>query len=129
MKTWPNCDEPGGGGTVTVRLVVPLLLPLVPGIVPAAGPRPAPRPPPPPARVTSPPLLTVASVVSLDVQVTVSPVRTFPTESRGVAVSCSAAPTCTVAGFGVTVTENNAPGGGGGRSEERRVGKECRSRW
>src|ERR1041384_1246071 len=109
MKTWPNCDEPGGGGTVTVRLVVPLLLPLVAALVAAPAPTPG----------TRPALLKVAMVVSLDVQVTVSPVRTFPTESRGVAVSCSAAPTCTVAGFGVTVTENNARGGGGGDTATR----------
>src|SRR5437867_4326896 len=104
MKTWPNWDEPGGGGSVTVRLAVPLLSPLAAVIVaaPAATP------------VTSPPLLTVAIVVSLDVQVTDCPVMTVPTESRSVALSCRVAPTWTVAGFGVTVTENNGPGGGGG---------------
>src|SRR5207248_3111705 len=48
---------------------------------------------------------TVAKEELPVVQVTVRPVTVLPSESLGVAVSCSVAATATSAGFGVTVTE------------------------
>ena len=55
--------------------------------------------------VTSPVALTVATLVLLDTHVTVRPVSGLPVASLGVAVSCSVAPTGTVAEPGVTLTD------------------------
>jgi hypothetical protein len=81
-------------GCVTVTVAVPLCPSLVAVIVavPAATP------------VTSPLPLTVATADALVAQVTTRPVSAFPTESRGVAVSCTVAPTPTLAVAGLTVT-------------------------
>lgn len=54
--------------------------------------------------VTTPLLLTVATDVALEDQVTVRPVRMLFAASRRVAVSCTVLVRATVAGFGVTVT-------------------------
>src|SRR3989442_4480029 len=59
------------------------------------------------APLTSPLPLTVATAALLVAHVTTRPLNGVPLASFGVAASCTVAP----------------------RSEERRVGKECRSRW
>jgi hypothetical protein len=84
----------GGGAAVTVTAAVPLFPSLVAVIVavPCAFP------------VTSPDPLTPATVLALELQVTVRPVSAFPAESRGVAVSCTVAPTATLAVPGLTAT-------------------------
>src|SRR5205814_1725395 len=93
-------DAAGPRAAVTVIVAVPLLPSLVAVIVavPAVLP------------VTSPPALTRATVVSLDVQVTVRPVNTVPAESLVVAVSCAVAPTGRLAVAGLTVMEATAAG-------------------
>src|SRR5438445_6065312 len=55
--------------------------------------------------VTSPLLLTVATVVLFEAHVTVRPVKTLPFASLRVAVSCTVWPAGTLAEGGVTVTE------------------------
>jgi hypothetical protein len=81
-------------GCVTVTVAVPLFPSLVAVMVavPAATP------------VTSPLPLTVAAALLLVAQVTTRPVSAFPAESRGVAVSCTVAPTATLAVPGLTAT-------------------------
>ncbi|HYS59089.1 MAG TPA: hypothetical protein VEM27_00760, partial [Gemmatimonadales bacterium] len=54
--------------------------------------------------MTSPLLLTVAIVLSLDDQLIARPVKGLPLASRGVAVSCTVCPIATVPELGVTVT-------------------------
>src|SRR5437660_8092405 len=92
MNTCPNCDVPG---VVTVTADVPLLPSDVAVMVaePAVTPR------------TSPLPFTVATAVLLLDQVTTRPDNGLPFASLGVAVSCSVAPCCTLAGDGLTVTE------------------------
>src|SRR5437016_13443106 len=87
MKTCPNCDVPG---VVTVTADVPVLPSLVAVIVaePAVTPR------------TSPLPFTVATAVLLLDQVTTRPDNGLPFASLGVAVSCTVAPCCTLAGDG-----------------------------
>src|SRR5438132_13691873 len=98
----------GGGGAVTVIAAVPLFPPLVAVIVanPAA----------PPA--TSPVALTEARLGALLAQVTTRPLSGLPRESCGVAVSCPVAPTGTLAGARLTVTEATGAGGGGVHDEK-----------
>src|SRR2546429_756036 len=81
------------GATVTVTSDVPLCPSLVAVIVavPAATP------------VTSPLRFTRATAVLLLDQVTTRPLSEFPLASFGVAVSCTVAPCCTLAGDGLTV--------------------------
>src|SRR5437660_6849480 len=92
MNTCPNCDVPG---VVTVTADVPLLPSDVAVMVaePAVTPR------------TSPLPFTVATAVLLLDQVTTRPDNGLPFASLGVAVSCTVAPCCTLAGDGLTVTE------------------------
>src|SRR5260370_11347684 len=92
-------DATGTGVTVTAD--VPVLPSLV--AVTVIGP-PAIFP------VTSPVAETVAMVASLVVHVTVRPVSGLPPASLRVAVSCSVAPTSTLAGDGVTATEATGTG-------------------
>jgi len=80
---------------VTVIAAVPLCPSLVAVIV--AGPAATP--------VTSPVDETVATALLLVVHVTARPVSTFPDASFVVAVSCTVAPTLTVAIAGLTVTD------------------------
>src|SRR5207247_388283 len=54
---------------------------------------------------TSPLVLTVATAALLVAHVPVRPVSGLPDASLGVAVSCTVAPTCTLADAGVTATE------------------------
>src|SRR5207248_5361976 len=98
----PCCTVAGDGLTVTeatgtavtVRVDVPLLPSDVAVIVavPAATP------------VTSPLPFTLATAVLLLDHVTTRPLSGFPLASFGVAVSCTVAPCCTLAGDGLTVT-------------------------
>src|SRR5438128_1677146 len=55
--------------------------------------------------LATPLLLTVTTAGALLDHVIVRPLSTFPAESLGVAVSCTLAPTCTVAVAGLTVTD------------------------
>src|SRR5258707_15710197 len=66
--------------------------------------------PPAATPLTSPLPFTPAIVLLLDCQVTTRPVSGLPLASFGVAVSCSVAPTATLAEAGATVT--NATGTG-----------------
>src|SRR2546426_12633601 len=100
-----------------------LAVPLWPSLVAVMVTAPATTP------VTSPLLLTVAIVLSLDDQLIARPVKGLPLASRGVAVSCTVCPIATVPELGVTVTAATGATVTVTRSEERRVGKECRSRW
>src|SRR5689334_15498825 len=88
----------------TVIAAVPLLPSHVAVIV--AVPRASP--------VTRPVADTLASAGALEAQVTVRPLSGLPSESFGVAVSCSVAPTATRAVAGLTVTVATGAGGGGG---------------
>src|SRR2546425_8919674 len=85
---------PGGGGAETVSAAVPLCPSLVAVIVadPTATP------------LTRPLPLTVATAVLLLAHVTVRPVSGAPLASLGVAVSCTLAPTGTLAVAGLTAT-------------------------
>ena len=89
------------GAGVTVTLDVPLLPSLV--AVTRTG-------PPTLFPVTRPFASTVARVGSPVPQVTVRPVRELPLESVSVAVSCSVAPTATLAGDGATLTDATGAG-------------------
>src|SRR5207302_1367451 len=91
MNTCPNCDVPG---VVTVTPDVPLL----PSDVAVMVAEPAVTP------LTSPLPLTVATAVLLLAHVITRPDNGLPLASFGVAVSCSVCPTCTLAGYGLTVT-------------------------
>src|SRR2546421_1027888 len=84
---------------VTVTADVPLLPSLVAVIVTG---------PPPAFPFTRPLEFTVAIVVSAEAHVTVRSVSGLPSASFGVAVSCTVAPTCTLADVGVTVTDETA---------------------
>src|SRR6266550_2541696 len=86
-------DATGTG--VTVMAAVPLCPSLVAVIVAE----------PATLVVTSPLLLTVATVVLFEAHVTVRPVKTLPFASLRVAVSCTVWPAGTLAEGGVTVTE------------------------
>src|SRR5205807_1236233 len=92
MKTCPNCDVPG---VVTVTADVPVL----PSDVAVMVAEPAVTP------LTSPLPFTRATAVLLLDHVTTRPLSGFPLASFGVAVSCTVAPCCTLAGDGLTVTE------------------------
>src|SRR5437763_2425180 len=83
---------------------VPLFPSLVAVIVavPAAGP------------VTSPLALTVATPAALVAHAIVRPVSMFPLASFRLAVSCTVAPTGTLADAGLTTTDATGAGGGGG---------------
>ena len=82
-------------GTVeTVMLDTPLLPSTVAVIVAV----------PPVAPVTSPDPSTVATLGLLEPHVAARPVSPLPAESRGVALSCTAPPTTTLAAAGVTLT-------------------------
>src|SRR5437764_8703311 len=83
------------GAAVTVTYDVPLCPSLVAVIVAVPAPTP----------VTSPLPFTRATAVLLLDQVTTRPLSGFPLASFGVAVSCTVAPCCTLAGDGLTVTE------------------------
>src|SRR5256885_72131 len=88
-------EATGTGALVTVMVAVPLFPSLVAVIVAV----------PAPLAVTNPVRLTVATVVSLDDQVTARPESGLPLASLGVAVSCTVCPTWPLADDGVTVTE------------------------
>src|SRR5207249_2666645 len=96
--------EPGGGALATTMSAVPLFPSLVAVIVavPAADP------------VTSPLALTVATPAALVPHAIVRPVSTFPLASFRLAVSCTVAPTGTLADAGLTTTDATGAGGGGG---------------
>src|SRR2546428_10994194 len=99
---WPAGTLADAGLTVTdatgTPLTVMLAVPLWPSLVAVIVAAPATTP------VTSPLLLTVAIVLSLDDQPIARPVKGVPLASRGVAVSCDLCPIATVAQLGVTVT-------------------------
>src|SRR2546421_11108953 len=67
--------------------------------------------------VTSPLALTVATPAALVPHAIVRPVSTFPLASFRLAVSCTVAPTGTLADAGLTTTD--ATGAGGGRGSDR----------
>src|SRR5712692_8500871 len=100
---WPAVTVAGDGVTstvatgtlVTVMVDVPLLPSLVAVIVAELG----------ATLVTSPDPFTVAPAVLLLDQVTTRPESGLPPASRGVAVSCTVRPACTVAVAGLTVTD------------------------
>src|SRR5690242_16346054 len=96
-----NTTDPPPDPPVTVTADVPLLVSEVAVIVaePAACP------------LTRPFPSTVATLVLLLPQVTTRPVRMLLLASFRVAVSCTVAPTATVAGFGFTVTVETGGGG------------------
>src|SRR2546421_250251 len=87
-------DATGTGALVTVMVAVPLFPSLVAVIVAV----------PAPFAVPNPVRLTVATVVSLDDQVTARPESGLPLSSLGVALSCTVRPTGTLAIAGLTVT-------------------------
>src|SRR2546421_295877 len=87
-------EATGTGALVTVMVAVPLFPSLVAVIVAV----------PAPLAVTNPVRLTVATVVSLDDQVTARPESGLPLSSLGVALSCTVRPTGTLAIAGLTVT-------------------------
>src|SRR5882672_3075138 len=93
-QTAVKCGPPGRGETVIAP--VPLCPSLVAVIVTG---------PPAETPVTNPVGFTVATAVLLLVHITRRPVRTFPTASFVVAVSCTDPPGAIVAVAGVTVTE------------------------
>src|SRR5256884_2647989 len=64
--------------------------------------------------VTSPLALTVATPAALVPHAIVRPVSTFPLASFRLAVSCTVAPTGTLADAGLTTTDATGAGGGGG---------------
>src|SRR4029077_6110584 len=92
----------GGGVTVTeatgTAVTVIAEVPLLPSDVAVIVAEPAATP------VTSPLPFTVATAVLLLAQVTTRPDSGLPFASIGVAVNCTVAPCCTLAGDGVTVT-------------------------
>ncbi|HMC18096.1 MAG TPA: hypothetical protein VKH16_02680 [Gemmatimonadales bacterium] len=63
--------------------------------------------------VVKPAVLTVATVVSLLVQVTTQPGSTLPAMSWGIAVTCTAWPTGALTAVGRTLTTATPFGGGG----------------
>src|SRR5882762_1414390 len=76
-----------------------LAVPLWPSLVAVMVTDPATTP------VTSPLLVTVATLLLLDDQLIARPVNGLPLASLGVAVSCTVCPWSTLADVGVTVTE------------------------
>src|SRR5689334_9130734 len=100
---WPACTLAEAGVTVTVATGAPatvmLAVPLFPSLVAVMVTVPAATP------VTSPLLLTVAIVLSLDDQLIARPVNGLPLASLGVAVSCTVPVIATFAELGDTVTE------------------------
>src|SRR5437762_2448106 len=96
-----DTDATGTPAAVTVMAAVPLCPSLVAVIaaVPATLP------------VTNPLALTVATVVLLEAHVTTRPGSGLPLTSRGVATSCTVAPTGSDAGAGVTASEATGAGG------------------
>src|SRR5438874_10983536 len=99
----PTATLAGDGVTVTeatgASVTVTSDVPLCPSLVAVIVAVPAPTP------VTSPLPFTRATAVLLLDQVTTRPLSGFPLASFGVAVSCTVAPCCTLAGDGLTVTE------------------------
>src|SRR5437660_12460848 len=99
----PTCTLAGDGVTVTeatgASVTVTSDVPLCPSLVAVMVAVPAPTP------VTSPLPFTRATAVLLLDQVTTRPLSGFPLASFGVAVSCTVAPCCTLAGDGLTVTD------------------------
>src|SRR5205823_14364112 len=85
-------EATGAGVTVTADV------PLCPSDVAVMVAAPAATP------VTSPLPFTRATAVLLLDQVTTRPLSGFPLASFGIAVSCTVAPCCTLAGDGLTVT-------------------------
>src|SRR5213082_1409176 len=98
----PTATLAGDGVTVTeatgASVTVTSDVPLCPSLVAVIVAVPAPTP------VTSPLPFTRATAVLLLDQVTTRPLSGFPLASFGVAVSCTVAPCCTLAGDGLTVT-------------------------
>src|SRR5713226_9237078 len=96
MKTWLNCEVPGGGACVTVMVALPLLPSEVAVIVaePTATP------------VTRPLASTLATVGVPLAHVTTRPESGAPVASCGVAVSCSVPPTETDPVAGLTTTDD-----------------------
>src|SRR5204862_5294670 len=99
----PTATLAGDGVTVTeatgASVTVTSDVPLCPSLVAVIVAVPAPTP------VTSPLPFTRATAVLLLDQVTTRPSTRLPSASFGVAVSCTVAPCCTLAGDGLTVTE------------------------
>ena len=99
----PTVTVAGEGVTVTLAtgtwVTVTLDVPLCPSLVAVMVAVPATTP------VTSPLPFTLATAVLLLDQVTTRPLSGFPLASFGVAVSCTVAPCCTLAGDGLTVTD------------------------
>src|SRR5207253_765503 len=105
VRPWgPLGLAPVAGALSTTMSAVPLFPSLVAVIVavPAADP------------VTSPLALTVATPAALVPHAIVRPVSTFPLASFRLAVSCTVAPTGTLADAGLTTTDATGAGGGGG---------------
>src|SRR5438094_4656911 len=98
----PTATLAGDGVTVTeatgASVTVTSDVPLCPSLVAVIVAVPAPTP------VTSPLPFTRATAVLLLDQVTTRPLSGFPLASFGIAVSCTVAPCCTLAGDGLTVT-------------------------
>src|SRR5205823_5425791 len=99
----PTCTLAGDGVTATeatgAGVTVTSDVPLCPSLVAVMVAVPAATP------VTSPLPFTRATAVLLLDQVTTRPLSGFPLASFGLAVSCTVAPCCTLAGEGLTVTE------------------------
>src|SRR2546429_8159575 len=105
--------------TVAVIVTVPAAMPFITPFLPVATP-------------TLSALVTFATKVSLLVQVVLFCTRVSPVASMGHALSVTELPTFTLSGEGLTLTEARdtvVTAISEVRSEERRVGKECRSRW
>src|SRR6266480_6741694 len=104
----PTATLAGDGVTVTeatgASVTVTSDVPLCPSLVAVIVAVPAPTP------VTSPLPFTRATAVLLLDQVTTRPLSGFPLASFGVAVSCTVAPCCTLAGDGLTVTDATGVG-------------------
>src|SRR5439155_16729477 len=96
-----DTDATGTPAAVTVMAAVPLCPSLVAVIVAVPATLP----------VTNPLALTVATVVLLEAHVTTRPGSGLPLASRGVATSCTVAPTGSDAVAGLTSTEATGAGG------------------
>src|SRR6266566_3368681 len=94
LQSLSNTTPPVPGGTT-----VTVALPLCPSLVAVIMAEPASSP------VTTPLLLTPATVGLLELHVTTRPARALPLASLGVAASCTAWPTPTLAVAGLTATE------------------------
>jgi hypothetical protein len=105
---WPTCTLADDGLTVTeatgTLVTVTVAVPLCPSLVAVTVAEPAARP------VTSPLVLTRATVESLLDHVTTRPVSGVPFASSGVAVNCTVWPTAILADDGLTVTEATGAG-------------------